>query len=151
MIKWFKKKFIAWVNQEPYIDVIRSSVDGTPLTQLVTPRMFDTSGWRIETTDKGKSASVLKFAIDMDLGKHLEQLIKALSGDFNDRFTREDIDHLAYIAQKAVDTKGYRAFKHNGKTHMEFVNYSLDPRDITKLRQAIIHYNFVKLSTKQKS
>lgn len=151
MLKALYQMFTSWVLQEPYVDIITKSKDGTPLTQLITPRGFGNGGWRIETTAEGQWGSVLVFGIERDLGKYKRKAIEALEGNYDNMLTESDIDKIALIVEVAIKRKGYRAFTHNGKKHMEFVDYSLDPKDVTRLKQALAEYNFIKLTTKQKS
>lgn len=143
--------FTDWLLQEPYVDIITKSKDGTALTQLITPRGFGNGGWRIETTAEGQWGSVIIFGIERDLGKYKDKAIEALEGKLDNIFDQNHLDKIALIVEVAVKRKGYTAFKHNGKPHMEFVKYSLDPRDVKRLKQALVEYNFLKDTTKQKS
>lgn len=151
MFKALRKMFTDWLLQEPYVDIITKSKDGTALTQLITPRGFDNSSWRIEATTEGQWGSVVIFGIERDLGKHKDKAIDALEGRLDNIFNQNSLDKIALIVEAAVKRKGYTAFKHNGKLHMEFVNYSLDPKDVKRLKQALVEYNFLKDTTKQKS
>lgn len=153
MFSWFKKVLKEWSESEPnHIDVCRKSIDGTPLTVLITPKgLFSHGGWRIESTPESQRGSLLLFSIERDLGKYLEYAIDSLNGKYNNLFTLESLEKISIVVETAIKKKGYTAFSHNGKPYMEFVDYSLDPRDIKKLKQALINYNFNKLSTKQKS
>ncbi len=151
MFKWLRKRFNDWLLQEPYIDVISRSINGTPLTQLVTPRSLTGGGWRIEATPECQKGAVIKFAIQSDIGSNLSYAVDALEGKLDNLFCQNDLDMIASKIETVVQKKGYRAFKHNGKPHMEFVDYSLDPRDLKKLKQALVDYNFRMDTTKQKS
>lgn len=151
MFKALRKMFTDWLLQEPYVDIITKSKDGTALTQLITPRGFGNGGWKIETTAEGQYSSLVYFGIQQDLGKHKDKAIDALEGRLDNIFNQDSLDKIALIVEAAVKRKGYTAFKHNGKPHMEFVNYSLDPKDVKRLKQALVEYNFLKDTTKQKS
>ncbi|XAG95784.1 hypothetical protein U7154_000017 [Kononvirus KKP3711] len=151
MFKALRKMFTDWLLQEPYVDTITKSKDGTTLTQLITPRAFGSGSWRIETTAEGQWGSVIIFGIERDLGKYKDKAVEALEGRLDNIFNQDSLDKIAIIVEAAVKRKGYTAFKHNGKPHMEFVKYSLDPRDVKRLKQALVEYNFLKDTTKKKS
>lgn len=151
MLKWLKKWFKDWLNDEPRVDVINRAIDGTPLTVFITPRGMFSRGWRIENTSESIKGSMYIMGIQMDFGKHQDKAIDALEGRLDNLFTLEALERISITVEAAIKAKGYRAFKHNGKPHMEFVSYSLDPRDVKKLQQALTEYNFRKLSTKKKS
>lgn len=151
MFKALRKMFTDWLLQEPYVDVITKSKDGTPLAQLITPRSFGNGGWRIEATTEGQWGSVIIFGIERDLGKYKEKAVEALEGKLDNIFDQNSLDKIAIIVAAAVKRKGYTAFKHNGNPNMEFVECSLDPRDVKRLKQALVEYNFLKDITKQKS
>lgn len=150
MFKALRKMFTDWLLQEPYVDVITKSKDGTPLTQLISPRSFGNGGWRIETTTEGQWSSVIIFGIERDIGKYKEKAVEALEGKLDNIFDQNSLDKIAVIVAAAVKRKGYTAFKHNGKPNMEFVECSLDPGDAKRLKQALVEYNFLKDTTKQK-
>lgn len=150
MFKRLKKWFYDWATNEPYVDNVKLSIDGTPLVQLITPR-GSFSGWSIKPTDEGCLGSVIQFGIERDFGANIEYAIDALEGRLNNLFTDITLAKIALITEAVVKRKGYTAFKHNGKPYMEFVKFSLDPKDVKRLKQALIEYNFLKDTTKQKS
>lgn len=118
MFKRLKKWFYDWANNEPRVDSVTVSIDGTPLVQLITPR-GSFNGWRMETTEEGRVGSLIQFSIERDFGTHIEYAIDALEGRLNNIFTEETLAKVALITEATVKHKGYTAFKHNGKPHME--------------------------------
>lgn len=151
MFEALSKMFTEWVKQEPYVDTIRKSKDGTALTQLITPRRFAVGGWKIATTSEGMKGSLIKFAIEQDLGKYKDKAIEALEGKLDNVLEQSSIDKIAIIVEVAVKRKSYKAFRHNGKSYMEFVDCSLEHTDIERLNQALVKYNLLKDTTNKKS
>lgn len=139
LLNYLKDRYF---NTDPYEDSIQTSINGTPLVVLVTPKPFSYQRAYIKTTETGLQSSKLFFGIQMDFGKYLSVTIEALEGRHNSIFSHDDLKKILDISEKVLKTGEYSVFKHNGKPHMELVKYSLDPRGITKLRQAVQTYHF---------